>query len=337
VASKEAIYTVLLSIFISALFSGWYASVPQSKRSVLENNLSILTDTTIRNGIDTLRGQGLESGWPGFIERVLLNKLSFVKIGLLHWLTHISPSLHFGQLDSSGVHGFSSMGLWTKILIVPIGFGIVSVLVKPSRKKTLLILLIFFLLLPSAFIYPNINYELVVLISPFLAITMVYGLMNMKDWIRKAILVLVVFELAINFINLQPEDKNANFTRSSWVTSIVDYSYSNSRNRVILVSDDILNDIGPFIQWYSQFKTPFEEEIGLAYKFRQYEFENIKLISSDDNFRSCSKDEGNQIIASERDLKRVKRFLNLHQVDRIFKDSLDNDIAYLLPRVCIEH
>lgn len=317
-----------------------FLTIPQSKRSLLENNFTIFSDVTIINGINALRGQGIQSDWPGLVEKLLFNKLHFLSIGVLHWLSHfLNPALYFGQLDGSGKMSFSYLGAWVKILLIPFALGLYEIVRQGNKKSKLLLVLFLILTYPSAFIYPNYSLELVVLTLPFMALIISSGLIKIIQFDRKIsvlIVCLLILELVINIYNFLPEYKNTNIIRPGWIKDVVTDVFNTSKNNQTAVSDDIVSDIVPFIDWYTpKGNEVIDLNIPWPYKFRQYNLSNIQIIGSNEKFRTCSKNEKLSLFVSIRDLNKIQREFKVEPISK-YKDNLLKDKAFLMPEnICL--
>jgi len=320
---------ITLSIFI------FYLTIPQAKRSLLENNFSLFSDVTIKNGIDTLRGQGLESSWPSFLERVLFNKSHYLITGFLHWISHLNPAIYFGQFDSSGKLNFSQIGALSKILIIPATFGVIFLIKKGDKKSRFLFAYFLILTFPSLFIYPNLSLELAVITIPFVSLIMAFGISQIKEKLALAILFIMMFELFVNMINLTPEYKNTNNLRPAWVKDIASDISSSSKEFPTAVSDDIVSDIVPLIQWYGPTIQGEFSSISYPYKFRQYNLADIKIMGSDQNFSTCSTNEHQRLFISKRDLEKAQKAKEV-KISKIYRDNLGTDRVFaVLEDICI--
>ncbi len=325
------LFSLVLLIVLSAYFL--FLTIPQSKRSLSENNFSLFSNITIKNGIDKLRGQGIQSGWNQFVDRILFNKSHFLIVGLIHWFSHLNPSLYFGQIDPEGEQSLSYLGAWPKILLLPFLVGIFLISRNGSKKHRFFLLFFLILTFPSFFIYPNFTLEIVVLTLPFMAIVIAVGfaqIINQNKKVAYAVFTLALVELFLNLYNLSPEYKNTNTLRPNWIQPVVVNLFKISKMNQTAISDDIVSDIVPFIDWY----TPKGNEVNnlgilWPYKFRQYELPNIKIIGSDEKFRTCGKDEKLSLFVSSRDINKINREFHV-QESVVFKDNLNNEKAYLL-------
>lgn len=344
ITSKKNLVLILSVTLIVVSSVLLFLSIPQSKRSLLENNFPLFSDVTIKNGIDQLRGQGMQSGWPSFVDRILFNKSHFLIVGFMHWFSHFNPAIYFGQFDPSRNVGFSSLGGWVKFLLIPFVLGLIAIFKKSDRKLKLILVLFFILTYPTLFIYPNFSVEAITLILPFMAIIIAFGFVRILEFNKKIALFgvfLILFELSLNIYNASPEYKFTNSTRPSWIKApILDITKLSKDNKTA-ISDDIVSDITPFVYWYSSFNLVNNEtNIDFPYKFRQSRLGDIVIIGSDDTFYKCGLDRSTYILASKRDLAKVRRWLNLSYdkaVERKYNDNLGNDIAYLLnPNICVK-
>lgn len=327
---------ILLGASVVIVISAFllFLTIPQSKRSLLENHFSIFSDITIRNGINTLRGQVIQSGWPGLIEKLLFNKLHYLTVGLLHWFSHfLNPALYFGQFDETGKLNFSYLGAWTKILIIPAAWGLFSIIRSIDRKTKLLMFLPAILTYPATFIYPKFSLELIALALPFIAIIITVGVTRIIQFNKNIAFlgfIFIVLELAFNLYNFSPEYKNTNSIRSGWVQDAAIDIFKSSKNNQTAVSDDIVSDVATFLNWY----TPVGDEladlnIDWPYKFRQYSLANIEIIGSEKKFRSCGKNENLSLFLSRRDLSKIQHeFPN--KIINSYQDYLKEDQAFFI-------
>lgn len=332
IRSKKGYFLLGASLLITVIAFLLFLNIPQSRRSLLENNFSILSDITIQNGVNRLRGQGMQSNWPPPVDRLLFNKLNFLIVGLLHWTSHLNLTILFGQFDEMGKLGFSYLGAWVKILIVPFFLGLYLIIKKEDQRAKKLLFLPFLLTFPSIFIYPNFTIELIVVTLPFIAILISFGCLHIiqnRKWLALG-LFLITFELLINMLNVAPEYKNTNNLRPNWIAEIVKDVFRSSINNQIAVSDDIVSDIVPFIGWYSSQGSNISIlDINWPYKYRQYDLTNIKVIGSQEKFRTCGIEEKITLYASKRDFSKIEKFI-VAKVIRIYKDSLGEERVYLI-------
>ena len=318
---------ILIGIFL-------FLTNSQAKRSLLENNFSIISNLTISNGINTLRGEGIQSGWNPFWERALFNKLHFITVGFLHWISHFNLSIFFGQFDTFGIFNFKSLGAWPKALIIPLFIGIASV-VKERSKLSLIFWLFLILTFPALFFYPSINLELLTLTLPFMALIIAIGFIKMNKLISTLIIFFVIFEIITTLFNTPLEIKKAADTRPYWVKSIIDDVDKLSQESAVAISDNIISDITPLIGWYTSIN-PTNQYLNndTPYRFLQYDMGNIKIIKSDNNFNECG-NEQYTLFLGERDFNKLKNKLEV-KVSKIYQDNNEKNAAYLiLNKICI--
>ncbi|MBI2596859.1 glycosyltransferase family 39 protein [Candidatus Daviesbacteria bacterium] len=331
---KDKLILIAFTAVLVLLAFTFFFSIPQARRSLSENNFSIFSNITIKNGIDKLRGQGLLSGWPPVIDRYLFNKLHFLTTGFLHWLSNISTAIYFGQMDSSGKINYSSLGAWAKIIIIPFVVGFVSIINKGDQKKKLLV--IFFLLLtyPAIFVYPNLSTDLVVLTLPFMALIIALGFERLNKQITVLIFFLMILEIAWNISFVSAEYKNTADSRpileKDMMTNITEKPITSK----IAVSDDLVSDIVPYIEWYTLIDPNAGfEQVNSPYKFRQYSLGNIKVIGSDEKFSTCGIEQQMKIFVSNRDLKKIQTQFNII-ILKIYNNNSDVNKVFLIEGVC---
>lgn len=331
----------LFALLLSILFFGIFLQIPQGKRSLLENNFQIFQDGAFKNGIDTLRGQGLESHLPNFIERIFFNKTYVFIFGVIHWFSQLQPSILFSKFDESNQYGFSGMGAYSKILIIPFLMAIVLIMQKNSKLKFVNLLLIpLVVTYPLIFIYPRINQQVIILALPFFSLLIGYGLSHIPKLFRNLVIGIFILEFLINFMNFTYETKISSTMRPDWVKNIVLKGYELSLNNNVAFSDDITTDIASYLQWY----TPTSVSSNLAdirypYKVRQTKLGDIRVIGSSDVFYKCGLDQPTYIFASPRDEKEIRRWLNIKPnelVRKIYKDDLaNNQVFFFEPKICV--
>lgn len=337
---KDKLKLSLISLTFTTLVFALFLQVPQGMRSLSENNLSLFSDITIRNGINKIRGQGRESGWPPILGQILVNKSYFLVAGSLHWLSNIQFSVFFSKFDKDGNLGFAGMGAFPKAAAIPFITGVVF-LIREKRSKIILYPLI--LTLPAALIYPKFSPEIVILTLPFAAFLIAFGLFHLKKILAGIVMTLMLVELLVNFLFLSPQIKSTNDLRPYWIKPVVEDAYNLSNNNEqssstnkVLMSDDITEDPASFIFWYTDLN-PKEAFLNIPYpyKVRQVNLGNIKLVGASDSFRSCFAEESTKSFFSKRDYNRVKD-LDSIQVTNTYLNSREEVVAYFIERgVCI--
>ncbi len=331
---KKAIF--ILSISSCALAFIYFLFIPQGSRSLVENNLPIFQDITIKNGIEKLRSQGLIIGWPPLLDKLLFSKLHLLIAGVLHWFSNLQLSALFGQIDNTGRWGFMNMGFFTKIAIIPFFWGLLYLLKENINKLKRLIIFTILLTFPLVFMYPIAKQELILPSVPFLVLIAGVGFSKLNSFFKLTVLLLIIFEIFINLTFVTSHIKNANVVRPQWVRDLVVDSYKFSLIENSGLSDDLTSDIAPFLLWYTDapLSKKFSDE-SYPYKMHQTEISNIKIIGFENTFYKCGQDRPTGIIVSKRDLQKVPRDMRL-LLTKSYKDSLGNTIGFLLPSaICI--
>jgi 4-amino-4-deoxy-L-arabinose transferase-like glycosyltransferase len=318
---EQAKYFVI-SLVLSVAAITLYLFLPEGVRSLKENNFSLFFDIGIKNGIEKLRGQGLEWGWNSLIEKLLFSKLHYLIIGGLHWLSQLNFSTFFGIFDSTGQFSFTKSGALSKILIIPTLIGI-WFLIKQKGKYMWLPILMLIITLPVLFVYPNYSLGVVVISVPFLILITAHGLSYFKRNYIYLILTIAIMEIIANFVFFSSEIKSTNMSRPGWVKLIAQDIVISSQSRNTLVSDDVVLDIAPYINWYRMEASAKNEEVEVPYRLRQTQISNIELIGADSQVSECSS--MNDLFFSKRDANKFKP--NIH-ADIIYSDSLGDEVVY---------
>lgn len=342
-SKRRILFLSLPSLLLSLFTAGLFLQIPQSTRSFMENNFNLFSEPGVFNAINRFRGQGLESGWPPLLARALFNKLAFLPIGMLHWLANLQPAVLFGQFDSTGRWGLMSMGVWSKATIIPFVAGLFSILKLGDKKILMIFPLILILTYPAAFVYPKLIPPLIVPALPFLAIIIAIGLMTMKRVFQILVVFLIILELAVNLTFIEQDIKNADKIRPSWISAVVSDIITSSHSQSILVSDDIVEDILPFVLLETNlFIAPkFDQKIGKViveypYKYRQIKFGSISLIGFDNKFTTCGREQQFKTFLSLRDFDRIEDGLN-KQVLQQYYDRLGQSRVMVVEKgLCIK-
>lgn len=335
--TKTGIIFISLALTIATLVI--FLQVPQSSRSLLENNFPIFQEGSIKAAIDRLRGQGLESGWPSLGERILFNKAQIVPVGFLHWLSNLQPAVLFGQFDSTGMKGFTGMGAFPKALIIPFIWGIIVAVRKNSRFS---VLLLYFLILtfPIIFTYPRDQQNIIATALPFLSFIIALGLTNLNKLLKYSVIIFMVLEVIVNMLYLSPDIKKTGKARPGWIKPLAEELYDISLKNRVAVSDDLARDVAPFLSWLTPLKTKDFKNIQFPYRFSQTELPNIKIIGSDNTFYNCGFDQPTYVFSSKRDFTEIQRWLNINMpkiTKKVYIDDSGNETAYLLePTVCVK-
>lgn len=337
---KIKIRIIVTASLLTIVIVGLFLRVPQSGRSFLENNFQIFQDTGTKVVLDRFRGQGLGAGWPNFFEKIFFNRLQIINVGFMNWLSHLEPAVLFGQFDEEGIQGFSSMGLFPKISILPFIMGVVYIIRRNDPRFRTLIFYPLVLTFPIIFMYPQSSKSMIAISAPFIILIIALGLNSLTRVLKIFCILLIIFEITINVFYVSPEIKNSNQSRPIWIRPILEDSYNLSMNNKIAISDNLVSDVGPFLSWFSLKPVKSNiRNIQFPYKFRDTEFPNIKIIGTDDAFYRCGSDNPAYIFASSRDLTKVQKWLNreAESIKRIYLDSLNNKIVYLIqPTRCLK-
>lgn len=327
---KDKLKLSLISLALVILAFSFFMQIPQGMRSLSENNWSLFSDITTKNGINRIRGQGIESGWPPILEQLLINKLHFLSIGTLHWLSNIQPAVFFSQFSKDGNLDFIGMGAFPKVTIIPALMGSIF-LIRQKRSKLLLYPVI--ITLPTALIYPQFSPQVVILTLPFIAYIIAFGFLQAKRILGSLIFIFMGLELLINFFFLSPQVKMTNELRPNWIKPIVQDAYRFSNSGQVFISDNLTQDTASFIEWYTSLKPQSSfSDIPYPYKMRQTIFSNVRLVGLSDNFWACDKGKRTRLFLTERDLNKVKN-ANGDNMVRTYLDNKDKVAVYLLEDV----
>ncbi len=335
---KDRIKVFLLTLIFSLVVITVFLQIPQSSRSLMENNFTLFNDITIQNGVNRLRGQGIESGWPEISGKIFFNKLSIIPVGFLHWLSNISPNVYFGQIDPSGKFSILGMGAWAKILIIPFLYGL-FILIRRGQEKILPVLLYIPLLtIPSFLIYPLLSPQLVVLTLPFMVFVIALGLSKIKKGWMMLFMTLMILEVLVNFVYKSTDIKNTNNIRPAWVEEIVVDVFNESKTHEVLLSDDLVSDIFPYIGWYSDYMPSSESAANdFPYRFTERNPENIILQGYDEEINLCGTRKERTFFLSRKTVKLMSEKVNIKNLKADYFDNLGGPVVYYLPyEVCLK-
>lgn len=326
--SGKIYFLLFLSIILPVLsFVFFINEVPQAKRSLLENNFSIFSDVTLANGINKLRGQGGLSGLPTLAERLMFNKADFLIVGLLHWLSNIQLSVYFAKFDGAGIMNFINLGAFSKVLIIPFLAGLFNIIRNGDYSQRALLLYVLIVTFPSMFIYPALSVSVVALSIPIIVFIIAMGLIKMGNKLMPLIIIVMSLEVLVNLFYLTPFVKHTEELRPIWVEPMVKDGPNILADKIVF-SDDIIDDIVPFIQWYSLLEPRGDfPKHDFPYKFRQWNLANVGIIGSGANLHLCRSDSLMKIFLSKRDLGKIDA---ASSVEKVYFDSSGNEKAYLL-------
>ncbi len=311
-----------------------YLGISQGTRSLMENNFPIIFDVTIKNGIEKLRSQ--ESlWWPYFLDRMLFNKAYFVIAGIFHWFSALNFSTLFGELDYTGSFGFLKQGALPKLAIIPFLLGLAALIRESWRFRSLLfyILIITF---PLVFLYPIHNAGFIIIALPFVVLISALGLKLFNHKMVIMIFIFLILEFIVNLGFIQATVKKANHYRQGWIKQVIAEADAYSSDYKIAFSDNLTEDMVPFIEWYTEFRPEDGyENIKFPYKFHQTRISNFKLLVSETAFKTCDLAPPTYIFASERDFNKLQKYIKVLP-KKIYKNYLGEGTVYLIsPKVCI--
>ncbi len=330
---KIKVLTLLFSVIISIAAILLFLQIPQAKRDLSENMFPLAGDMSIKNGIERLRDQGTQAGWPPLIERLLFNKLSYLQIGLMNWVSDLQLSTLFANFDKSGKLNYVGVGAFPKVLIIPFISGLILIIKRRDLTKYSLILYVLILSLPLMFAYRSLEYGSLVLTLPFIALIISLGLTAFSRRLKWIIFSLMVMELVPTLFFSMPQIKNTNDTRPIWIRPVLT-AISQSNNPA--VSDDLIEDLAPLYMWYTLNQPNLSfESIDFPYKYRQTKLGKMQIIGSETIFLSCTLEEQKNVFLSDRDLKRIP-----DNIDKItmksYGDYLGRQKVYMnLEKICI--
>lgn len=334
--SKKLSFTLIVSSLLVILLVGLFLSIPQSVRSLLENQLTIVDNLTIENGINRLRGQSIESGWSSLLSRFLFSKLHLIWVGLLHWLSYFSLSTYFGEFDMNGKLGFASLGGFSKYLIIPFLAGIFYLIKTGNFKERWFIVYLLALTFPAFFSYPNFRLELVILTLPIMAIVIALGLISLPMIISTLLIALSILDLVVNLAFPNLEIRNTNLSRPSWIKPIV--RDINPQGKTI-ISDNIIADLLIYYQWSNlDSPTGITNNLNLdyPYKFHQFQVGNISELTNGQELEECSLYDPKDVFLHSDNFENILEDKNV-SIDKSYYDNLGNSVAVKFRRsLCLK-
>lgn len=328
-SKKISLSLILLIIPISAFI--FYMNISQARRSINENNISLFYNLTIENGLNRLRGEGLEEGINPLFEKILFNKSAYIFAGFMHWLDQLQPAVFFGEFDPNGYFSFSNQGVFQKILVIPFILGLWIMIQKKSQKTMLLFLYSLVLTFPANFKFPQTSKELIILVIPIYAIIIAHGFLDLKRLYAKIIIFIVVLELVFLFSNFASTKMNTNTTRPEWVISVLKDSFDQSLvSKQVYISDDITSDLITYFQWHNPVSQDKDtKKIPLPYKVKSTMLGNIQLLRSQDTLESCDDETKTAIFLGSREINKAT---GNYLLIKTYVDSLRENRAYFLRR-----
>ncbi|MCL5069532.1 MAG: glycosyltransferase family 39 protein [Actinobacteria bacterium] len=315
--------------------------IPQGLRSLKENNFTFFSDVGVSNGINYLRGEGLQAHQSPFLEKILFNKMHFLTTGFLHWLSYFEPNLQFTQLDPTGVNSYTGSGAWALILIIPFFVGLIYLLKSKDKLSLFLLGMLVSLAYPGLLIASKIDYSLVVLCLPFIGIVISLGMSRTGKSLKLLFMSLVVLGVILNFLDLSTERIEASSSRPEWIKSVILEANIYADKRQVFISDDIFPDAIPFFQLYGgyQFK---EADIKFPYLVRVNQSTNINLLLTESKFNICKDSQENTFLITKRDFDKIYGFKKTHALKeplvlKTFTDSFSKEKVYaLFENICLK-
>ncbi len=331
--------SVLTAVCLLILAS--FMLIPQGLRSLRENNFTLLSDVTVTNGINYLRGEGLQAHQSPYLEKILFNKTHFLTAGFLHWLSYLQPNLQFTQMDSTGVNSYSGSGAWVLVLIIPFFIGLIYLLKFKDRLLLLLLGAVVSLIYPGLFVTSKIDYSLIVLCLPFIGIIISLGLFKIKKNLMFLFIALTLLGIGLNSFDLSTEKIKVSNFRPEWIKPIVLQANLYANKEQVLVSDDILFDAVPFFQLYGgyEFKKP---GVTFPYLLTVNKSTNLKFLLNESKFNFCKDYRKNIFLITKRDFDKMNGFNRIHNLKepkslKTFTDDLGKEKVYLLSEnICLK-
>lgn len=331
--TKNELFPVVFSLIFLTVSVYIFFLIPQAKRSFMENNFTLFTDQSVLTSINRLRGQGIESGWPGIMEKILFNKFQTIIIGMLNYLGHYSPGIWFGWFDIKGIYSFVLTGLVSKVLVIPFLFGL-YLLIKRDLKKLLILFLYFvFFSVPAVFQYPNISHSYLILTVIVFIFISTFGLFSLSNRFQNIFVVLVLIEILFIYAFIDFQITNLNEVRPSWIFHVIkDVS---QRNESLALSDNITSDFASYYKWHTEFKPSDDfKEIIFPYKIGAG-LKNLYIIGSKTRIGECELGYVENVYLSEKEHKKIKE--NTKKTpDIVFKNNRGKDSVFYYKNLCLQ-
>lgn len=337
-SAKVKFFLVIL-IFSFLLFL-IYSKIPQGKRSLSENDFYLFSDPAIKNGIAVLRGQSTGIFAP--IGKILFNKLDYLLIAILNWLSHLHPAVLFSKFDETNMNGFTNAGTLQKVLILPLLYGFFYLLKTQTKQSIFLLASLALLTYPYLFNSYKIELKPVLLVLPFVSFIAAYGFVKLKKYLKIITISFFIVELGFTFLSFNMSAKLSREARPGWLRAVLVDGIRKSNTHKLAISDDLTSDLPPFIQWYSERTIKAtDENISFPYKFRQTQLDNITVVGQKEGiFYKCGYEIPMNIIASKRDLRELTRWLNIkpeEAIKEVYKNDRGEEVAYYLEKTICVH
>lgn len=328
---------ILSSVFIlniTALII--FTKIPQGIRSLIENNFAIINDIKIKNGIERLRSQHL-SYWPTILDKILFSKINILIAAFSNLLSHFQLGVLFGQLDKNGDYGFLNSGIFSKIAVIPFFIGIFKIIQEKKSQALNLLILILLVALPLLFVFPDFKIGFIVISVPLIILIIAFGFKFLSPKKSRLILFFFVLEIVINYLLISSSIKNSYTFRPFWIKEVVSDIYNSSLHNKVYISDNVVSNIIPFIEWYTPIMVrPNYNNLNFPYKFYEMEILNIKTIGNSTKFFDCNSNNTFTIFASKRDIDRPEA-LDSNNTIRYYKNDDGRKVLELAEtKKCIE-
>lgn len=266
-------------LILVGVFFVIFLSIPQSWRSLSENNLPLLVDDSMISGVNALRGEGLLSGWPNSIEKVLFNKLVLIPVGLLGWTSTFNLANFFGSLP-----------FWPLTFLIPLAFGVVQLIRKENTKAKSIGLVTVALTLPMLFAYPNQPTELLFVLLPLGSIIIGYGLVSLPRKLLALILIVGLLEFMIHSSFIATDNRTDHHLRPSWMAGVVIDAKAVPGVQEVYLSENITEDPQPFLHWYGDLNGVVPTaELQHPYRYFVTDFGRLKLQDTREHLSYCNR------------------------------------------------
>ena len=334
IGKKQKFFVIVLSLTLVIITVSVFFLIPQAKRSFIENNFSIFIEESLTTSINRLRGQGIDKGWPYFVDRLLFNKLHIFLIGLSHYVSQFSLSSFFGWFDNKNIYSFVLGGLLPKVSLIPFFFGAFLLLRNKVKQINFIGVLMLSITFPAVFVYPDVSLNLFNLLTPIFILIAAYGMFNFKKYFLNAFVILIFLEILFLYSFLDFQNINTNETRPLWVNIIIE-DIDNKIGESVAVSNNITNDFSSYYVWYSNFDPKFGfQDIVFPYKVNT-SINTLIFINSKIRINDCGLNFVNHLYLGERDYMNMKNRIEKTPV-KIFKDNRDKDAVFYYKNLCLE-
>lgn len=334
VKSIISFFAFLVLVAITVVFL--YIKVPQSIRSLSENQFTVFSDITIKNGINTLRGQGLEKHVPIGIPRLLFNKLDVIPIGFLQASSYFRPNFYFGIFNIDPNIQIFLAGVLSKVIIVPFLAGLFFLATKANSDQRKLLALPLVFVIPGFFKFPEYSTELIMLIVPIFSIIASFGFKKLNLSSIKLIVGFMILEFIINsfypYTGFVKKDLRRPVNLASFFKSISDLATDK-----ILISDNFYEDMIPYLGLYSKESTFFtDQKIDFPYKFHESKIGRIGLIGADTNLKNCLNEPYPVVLLTKDDLRKIPKEIEFLKEAQVEDQFLEKYLYRISAQFCLK-